>query len=221
MILTLWFLTKLYIRFISESNKSNISKADCTRNSLTVPEFSYRDRDYINMSFLELLTNESFGLGNDLVLDTILQLIVLVLFIRNDSLTGINISGGKVFNTGSITSSGAIDVEAESVSNFGEISGENVDLDLGNFDNFGTIDADDQVDIEVGYGFNNGNISAGNEQFPANEITELLMPTVSTNSLIQTNATILQSSSTETVYLSHFLVFLLVFFQNKIVKHSE
>ena len=159
----MWLLTKLYIRFISESNKMIISEVAFILNSLTVPEFiieiyiTYS----INMSFLELLTNESFGLGNDLVLDTILQLIFLVLLIRNDDLTGINIGGGKLFNTGSISSSGTIDFDFESVSNFDEISGENVNLDLGNLDNFGTIDADNQVDIVVNYGANNGIISAG------------------------------------------------------------
>lgn len=160
------------------------------------------------MSFLELLTNETYGLGNDLVLDTILQLIFLVLLIRNDGLTGINISGGTFFNTGSISSSGTIDFDFESVSNFGEISGENVSLDLGNLDNFGTIDAVDQVDIEVDYGANNGIISAGTEQVSADEITSPIVSILSTDSLMATNTTTPASSSTETIHLSHFLLFL-------------
>ena len=167
------------------------------------------------MSFLEILTNESYGLGNDLVLDTILQLLFLVLLIRNDGLTGINISGGKLFNTGSISSSGTIDFDLESVSNFGEISGENVNLDLGNLDNFGAIDADDQVDIEVESGANNGVISVGAEQGLANEITPSTASFLSTDSLIATNTTISTSSSTETIHLSHFLLFLIMFFKIK------
>lgn len=172
------------------------------------------------MSFLELLTNESYGLGNDLVLDTILQLIFLVLLIRNDGLTGVNISGGKVFNTGSITSSGAIDVDAESVSNFGEISGAYVNLDLENLDNAGTLDADDKVDIDVDNGVNNGIISAGTEAVSTNEITSSAVSTLSTESVMATTrsttlATTLASSS-ENFNLSHFLVFLLVFFKIKL-----
>ena len=167
------------------------------------------------MSFLELLTNESFGLGNDLVLDTILQLIFLVLLIRNDDLTGINIGGGKLFNTGSISSSGTIDFDFESVSNFGEISGGNVNLDLGNLDNFGTIDADDQVDIEVDYGANNGIISAGTEQVSADDITASAVSILSMDSLMATNTTTPASSSTETIHSSHFLLFLLMIFKIK------
>ena len=221
MILTLWFLTKLYIRLISESNKSYISKIAFTRNCLTVPEFYYRDKDCLNMSFLELLTNEAYGLGNDLVLDTILQLIVLILLIRNDGLTGINITGEKVFNTGSITSSGALDVDAESVSNFGEISGENVDFDLENLDNFGAIEADDQVVIDIDNGINNGIISAGTEQVSEIVITSSAVSTLSMDSLMMMSTTQTTSlattlaSSSENFNLSHFLVFLLVFFKIK------
>ena len=177
---------------------------------------------YLNMSFSEFLT-KLYGLGNDLVLNTFLQimfvLVVPTLLNVFEGLTGIEISG-KFVNTGTITSSGIVNVATGSLSNHGEISGENVNLDLGKFDNFGTIDADDKVDIDVDNGINNGIISAGTEQSLANEIFASTVSTLSKDSLMITTeatnlATTLASSSVN-FKLSHFLVFLLVFFKIKL-----
>ena len=181
---------------------------------------------YLNMSFSEFLT-KLYGLGNDLVLNTFLQimfvLVVPTLLNVFEGLTGIEISG-KFVNTGTITSSGIVNVATGSLSNHGEISGENVNLDLGKFDNFGTIDADDKVDIDVDNGINNGIILAGTEQISANEITAPTLSTLSTESMIVTTQSTAQTtmlathlaSSTETFNLSHFLIFLLVFFKIKL-----
>ena len=173
---------------------------------------------YLNTSFSEFLTNESYGLGNDLVLNTFLQimfvLVVPTLLNVFEGLTGIEISG-KFVNTGTITSSGIVNVATGSLSNHGEISGENVNLDLGNLDNFGTIDADDQVDIEVESGANNGIISVGTEQSSANEITSSAASFPSTDSLMATNTTTPTPSSTETIHVSHFLLFLIMIFKIK------
>lgn len=104
------------------------------------------------------------------------------------------------------------------------VNGAYVNLDLGNLDNFGTIDADYKVDIDVDNGINNGIISAGTEQISANKIFASTVSTLTTESVILTTrpttqtttlATTLASSSA-TFHLSHFLIIYLLFFKIKL-----
>ena len=102
-----------------------------------------------------------------------------------------------VVNTGTISAGVAVDFDVESIYNFGVIGGGKTDLDTDYMYNGGVIYADDQLDIDLENGVNNGVLSAGLDN-PNNifEINSPGLPTATWSTTpIVTNET---SSSTVT-----------------------
>ena len=118
-----------------------------------------------------------------------------------------------VVNTGTITAGVAVDFDVESIYNFGVIGGGKTDLDTDYMYNGGVIYADDQLDIDLENGVNNGILSAGVDNpksiFEINS-PESPTPTLSATSIVanETSSSTV-TSSTVSFEISMFLIALI------------
>ena len=117
-----------------------------------------------------------------------------------------------VVNTGTITAGVAVDFDVESIYNFGVIGGGKTDLDTDYMYNGGVIYADDQLDIDLENGVNNGVLFAGVDN--PNNIFEINSPGLPTATWsptsITTNETV--TSSTVTFDFSMLLIAIILMF---------
>ena len=125
---------------------------------------------------------------------------------------GIYIGASEIFNSGTIASSGTIDFNADSISNFGDVIGQNIDLDTDNLNNgyLGVIDAGYQLDIDAENGLNTGVLSAGDGN-PSITSEIITSPTPVANTSWSTTSIIAYSSSIAKTYFSKVLIVIMIF----------
>ena len=186
------------------------SLADCIVNHNQITNYLIRILESLLIDFFGVLIISLISVIS--LLWAALPLALLFMTSTGAIQPGIYIGASEIFNSGTIASSGTIDFNADSISNFGDVIGQNIDLDTDNLNNgyLGVIDAGYQLDIDAENGLNTGVLSAGDGN-PSITSEIITSPTPVANTSWSTTSIIAYSSSIAKTYFSKVLIVIMIF----------